>query len=185
MLDRWRSHLILALAALCLPVAAPGAEPAAGAWSVFFENDSLYEPSNEDRDYTMGLGLRYSASDAGPAVLRRALARLDGALLPRWAPAGRGIHSVEVGSTNFTPEDLANPDPIPGDHPYASLLYLGLRRMSVGADDFRRSDLDLGVLGLTAWPGGRSSRVRKRGRTPGAGCSSRRRSGPLGRRSKL
>jgi hypothetical protein len=93
--------------------------------------------------------LRYaSAGGAGPEWLRRLLVRIDRKILPRWAADAGGVTAIELGSTNFTPEDLADPDPIFTDRPYASLLYLTTQRQSMSERRFLRSDLDLGMLGL-------------------------------------
>jgi hypothetical protein len=140
---------MLVTAAVVLAAPARAEERGERGFTVFFENDSLYPPNNDDQNYTMGLSFRYASTQpVGPAFLRRALVAMDSVILPRYEPDEPVATSIELGSTNFTPEDLAASEPIPDDRPYASLIYLTSRRQSVKGKWLRRSDLDLGVLGL-------------------------------------
>ena len=179
---RLQSHLLnflrgFILALLVAGISAPPlvAQPVSGdakAFSGFalaVEQDRLFNPWNEDRNYTMGVGFGFAGElgyDKDPvftpwrltALLPLIREGLDRSLLGigciyKRMRAGTGMseYSWTFGTTAFTPDDLANPDPILDDRPYASLMFLSTRRVRVDARDEAwalSSDFTLGVLGL-------------------------------------
>ncbi|MGL5251289.1 MAG: lipid A deacylase LpxR family protein [Enterovibrio sp.] len=83
------------LAALLSPLAH------SGTLEISFDNDSL---SGKDREYSSGIFLRWSDSFAD-------------------SDAHKG-YSIAIGSQIWTPSDIAQPQPMPNERPYAGLLYL-------------------------------------------------------------
>jgi hypothetical protein len=151
--------------------ASPGAgqedlypEPGFRAFSILFDNDFFYNPSNDDRNYTMGLTFQGSGRwvrnlqlDAPLRWVDRVLSLDDG----HGPVLGRAtVHDFRFGHTGFTPNDLTVSDPIPGDRPYASMLYVTVRRstgptriFATGRTEEKyrtalKTELTVGVLGL-------------------------------------
>lgn len=142
--------MLLAWALVVVPLHAE--EPSR--WAVSIDNDAL-TGATDDRDYTGGV----SAALAGPAARRyaapghRALDWLDrhsgAARLHRSSRAAFQQDGVQLGLLIFTPDDIANPDLIRADRPYANLLFL--EHSHYGADSERRvmheSTFAVGVIG--------------------------------------
>jgi hypothetical protein len=170
---RWREWAIAALVSLAAARAAaqapsqdaapplsqqatarlPAEEDAARRWSVRFDDD-LFSFANRDRDYTGGVtfGLTGARAHDHPLSLAGVLERLD---LATRVGAWRGNaalegESLEIGLLLFTPQDLATPEPLHDDRPYANLLYAA--SSEVALDERRgaafQSSLSIGVLGL-------------------------------------
>ena len=138
-------------------------------FTLMVEQDLLYPLKDEDRNYTMGVGLGFSGElgyDVDPVftpwrmtvvlpLIREGLDRLVPGLywpcrcLERWV-GEFDEHSWIFGATAFTPHELASPDPIFDDRPYASLVFLSTRRVHVDRKEIwtLSSDFTLGVLGL-------------------------------------
>jgi len=123
-------------------------------WSVIVENDALTGDTS-DRDYTAG----FSVALAGTAARRivkpnyRALEWLDkGLRVDRLHHSDRVAHhedGVSMSLLMFTPDDIASPDPIPTERPYANLLSLTHVRFSLDSagDVLHESSFTLGLLG--------------------------------------
>jgi hypothetical protein len=153
-----------ALVWLAIAAAACGTSPALAAdlpaaetpsrWSVIVENDALTGDTS-DRDYTAG----FSVALVGTAARRivkpnyRALEWLDKGLR-----ADRLHHSEQVAHHEdgvsmsllmFTPGDIASPNPIPTERPYANLLELTHARFSLDSagEVLHESSFTLGLLG--------------------------------------
>lgn len=123
-------------------------------WAVSIDNDAL-TGATDDRDYTAGV----SAALAGPAARRyaalgyRALEWLDrqsgAARLHRSPHAAFHQDGVQLGVLMFTPDDIASSDLMPGDRPYANVLFL--EHSHYGLDSERRvmyeSTFAVGVIG--------------------------------------
>jgi hypothetical protein len=151
---------------LCLAIVATacGTSPALAAdtpasetpsrWSVIVENDALTGDTS-DRDYTAG----FSVALVGAAAQRivkpnyRALEWLDKGLRVDRLHLSERVAHHEDGATMsllmFTPDDIANPDPIPTERPYANLLSLTHARFSLDSagDVLHESSFTLGLLG--------------------------------------
>ncbi|AMN47102.1 hypothetical protein ACG33_08330 [Steroidobacter denitrificans] len=126
------------------------------------ENDLF---TGTDRNYTNGVALTVVSRDLQGALRPECLpqpigwyARFIGWVDPEfWRDSGAQSASqnvvVRFGQSMYTPEDKARSDLIPGDRPYAGLLYLGLawnRRVHPQAANYEMLDvreLTLGVIG--------------------------------------
>jgi hypothetical protein len=129
------------------------AEPSSAGWTLHVDND-LFALADRDRDYTAGVAFSLGGDSARKRapVLFRALDGFDDALaLGPFAPNGHVEgHALELGLLLFTPQDLAAPQPLLDDRPYASLFYVSGTRLR--HDEERgvayQTSLTLGVLGL-------------------------------------
>lgn len=156
-----RDAMTVALAAL-LAVTAPAAgqdfssEPGYAGGSVFFDQDLWSDwLSNEDRNYTMGLGFVVRgrwAERAPTAVVHFGIDRLL-----RLEPdpfQHRSFHSMMLAGSAFTPDNLLATEPVVGDRPYASLVAFQTRRVRV--DDSGRvawtTEFIIAALGLKVGP---------------------------------
>jgi hypothetical protein len=150
--------LWLAIASAAWATSALAADPSAqekpSRWSVIVENDALTGDTS-DRDYTAG----FSVALAGAAAQRivkpnyRALEWLDTGLridrLHFSERVSHHEHGVSMSLLMFTPDDIANPDPIPTERPYANLLSLTHARFSLESAGgvLHESSFTLGLLG--------------------------------------
>lgn len=131
-------------------------EPMLSGFGLFVENDVLFKLRNEDRNYTMGVALQFGGRFVDDYQLNAPQKFVDGLFhtedLHKKTAMGRIpiLNSMQVGVTAFTPDDLADPDPIYDDRPYASLLYFLTRRQSIDAEQRHAfsSELSVGILGL-------------------------------------
>ncbi|ROR35124.1 lipid A deacylase LpxR family protein [Inmirania thermothiophila] len=157
---RWTGVVLLGLAALAAH-ADPGdvgrPEPGAvraGGWSFHIDNDAFgLTPS--DRDYTGGFaftlyGDRVLDHPLSIHALLRGFDRLVG--VERLARAGRTRrHALEFGIAAFTPSDITRAEPVPDDHPYGCVIFVGattgrpLPAQGVSYD----TNLTLGLLGTS------------------------------------
>ncbi|EKF74772.1 hypothetical protein A11A3_07108 [Alcanivorax hongdengensis A-11-3] len=134
------------------PRATPDRERKTASWSLTFDNDLLV-PGSRDQDYTYGISVATSGSRARDywLSLDTPLGWLDRALGVEGI-GGSQIqgHSFEAGLFGFTPEDKSAGEPLYGDRPYASMVYLSSSRIQVSPDRqvAWNSTLTLGVLGL-------------------------------------
>ncbi len=113
------------------------------------DND-LFAGRDLDRDYTGGMAITLSGTDArdGLLSLDPLLARIDG-LFPGSQP-GTVRHARQIGLIAFTPSDIVTDEAQQADRPYASLLFASNGRVRVDADDRGAwsTSLTVGVLGL-------------------------------------
>ncbi|UTW46277.1 lipid A deacylase LpxR family protein [bacterium SCSIO 12696] len=127
-------------------------EPTWSKWAISFDNDILV-PGTNDRDYTYGFNLVLSGAGARSKWYSpyRALNWLDrGFGVSNRADSGLERVTLETGVFAFTPEDITTAEPIEGERPYSSLVYLSSVRQQIDADNEVAwdSSLTLGVLGL-------------------------------------
>ena len=122
--------------------------------SFYMENDLFVRGAvDEDRNYTGGFGFQFNGSFVHVAHLDAPLRGLD--LLTRASKRhdewkGRRYYTLLIFGTAFTPDDLRARHPIPGDRPYASLVGVSVRRMSVNPeslDEAWSSELAVAELG--------------------------------------
>ena len=109
--------ILLVLAGGLGTAAASPQEPAGSrALGLHVDNDQI---AGSDRSYTSGLKLSFvvplASTEGGPWNARPESGTNAGT---------RRALSLTIGQHIFTPEDLVRPDPIPGDRPYAGLLYV-------------------------------------------------------------
>ena len=110
---------------------------------------------NEDRNYTMGVGLQAN----GQFVTRLPNARLH-FLLDRilgLEPPLEALtfHGLTLVGSGYTPDSLLAEDPVVGDRPYGSHLLLATRRLQVRGsmeNEAVVTELYLGALGLGVAP---------------------------------
>jgi hypothetical protein len=106
-----------------------------------------------DQDYTGGGEITFSGARAGGRfpvdLLLGLIDRVVGLPTPDKA---RPAHALAIGLLVFAPPDLAQHEPVRGDRPYASLLFLSSGRRYVLTDRpvAYDSSLTLGMLGLSA-----------------------------------
>lgn len=130
----------------------PKQERPAASWSVALDNDILV-PGSRDQDYTYGLSFSYTGARAADAwfSLDRPLGWLDRLVgVDDRSPEGIDGHSIEFGMQAFTPEEVKIKDLLPGDRPYASLVYLSSHREQIdrARDLAWHTSFTLGALGL-------------------------------------
>lgn len=142
--------------ATAMPLAAAespfATEPVNTGWALYIDNDVM-APTRSDRDYTGGLSVTLSGTQARDALLsvdgwRGALDRFSAAA-SLYDDAAFSRHSMEFGLTVFTPQELSNRALQVGDRPYASLLYVANTAVNVvpDRDVAYLSTLTLGVIG--------------------------------------
>lgn len=123
--------------------AAPQADNPRTAWTVtaYWENDGgiLKRYHVEDKHYTNGLAVTV----AGTPELADDIAPL----IPLGGAMDRTALGFVAGQLMFTPEDISNPDLIPGDRPYAGYLYGGVYWQRAGDTTLDHVELNLGVIG--------------------------------------
>ncbi len=127
-------------------------EPENTGWGLYIDND-LFALRSKDQDYTGGLSLTLAGKRATNYAfsLDPILDSVDkftgfNTLKDR---SDRQLHSLEVGFTVFTPDDISNQAQQVGDRPYATLLYLSNTEESIDLtnDTAWISSFSLGVIG--------------------------------------
>lgn len=123
-------------------------------WAFYIDND-LLSGSESDRDYTGGLAVTLSGQRAQDFMIS-----IDGwrNVVDGWLGLNKlvnnrqhfKLHSFEYGLTLFTPGDVTIPDPIPDDHPYASLFFISNAEQTIlpAKNLAYQSTLTIGILGL-------------------------------------
>jgi hypothetical protein len=118
------------------------------------DNDILAE---QDRDYTGGFAVTLSGRRAQAYLVSLEGVRnwLDSVLRIDRLYDGQEhfqLHSVQYGTTLFTPGDITNPQPIFDDRPYGSLFFISNTELTVvpANDTAWLSTLTFGFLGLKA-----------------------------------
>ncbi len=139
------SRLAPGLICLCLLTATPALAVRQGI-GIYFDQDLLLPLVNEDRDYTMGVGVEFFQEDEGFYPFEYPLKLVARAL---------GIHEAEhrvrrsylLGSVNYTPDDLSATVPLVNDRPYASVLYLANKRVLADRRKAVGVEVQVGLLG--------------------------------------
>ncbi len=113
---------------------------------IYADQDMFVPLFNQDRDYTMGVAVEFFDQKSGVYWLEDGLGWLAHRL-----GVGRvnekSTRSFILGSIAYTPDDIGNPAPIHDDRPYASLLYLGNKRVRADEDAALGVELQVGLLG--------------------------------------
>lgn len=123
-------------------------------FSAFFENDVVpHIGRNEDRNYTYGIGLQASGTFIRKGHLDAPLKALDALSGMRRAHARspRRFYTLMAFATGFTPDTLNTSAPVRDDRPYASIVGVSVRRLTVNDRTWDRawsSELAIGVFGL-------------------------------------
>ena len=108
-----------------------------GTFSLYWENDGGWAKPNDnnDRHYTNGMAASFAFQ---PQWARQLADSLGG---------DNGAAGLIAGQLMFTPQDIEDPDPIPGDQPYAGYLFLGGYWQRQEGDILDHLQLDLGFVG--------------------------------------
>lgn len=138
------------------PVPAPSVLAGEGiGLGLHIDNDAL-SSREDDKDYTGGLSLVVTGPGAAdhPLSLDAALSFIDTTTGLESAADAPVLQGFEAGMTVFTPEDIETADPLTGDRPYASLVFISNTRNRPQPEAGRSvvTTLTLGVLG-TKLPG--------------------------------
>lgn len=115
---------------------------------LYLDQDLAVPVLNEDRDYTMGIAAEFFWQDknAGLYPLDGTIKRI-GQWLGLHEKNDQIVRSFMLGSITFTPDNLADPEPIFDDRPYASLIYLSNKRVRINSKNALGVELQLGLLG--------------------------------------
>lgn len=130
---------MLSLAFVALLAAPDPDEAYLGILTARFENDWFV---GSDNNYTSGVGLSWTTA-ALPVRAVEGLAWLPA--IGSWERAY--FHQFRFVAEMYTASDITNPDPPPGDHPYAGILALDLSVFSKGERDLQRWTVRLGMVG--------------------------------------
>lgn len=147
---RWRGGIALAAVLPLAPATALGQESDRWRFRQFqLENDYFPVPYTdyEDRFYTNGIRVSLgngafepgSETDALPFWLRPVRKHCAGCSI---------FPNFSIGHQIYTPEDVGNPGPQPGDRPWAAWLYAGFGA-AIDTSDVTRHDIEvqIGVTG--------------------------------------
>jgi hypothetical protein len=105
-----------------------------------FDNDIF---NGSDRHFTNGMRATWlSGEGEAPELIRDAAATV-----PWFSGAERMRISFSIGQNIFTPEDIAAPDPLDSDRPYAGWLFAGVGLVSEHGPRLDRLELDIGIIG--------------------------------------
>ncbi len=156
-------------AAWCDDEIDPYCEPYFAGRSLFLENDVIFAELlglNQDRSYTMGFVYQSAGrwvnemkALAWPLDLLNWLTRfrrVHGLARPRGVITVPGerrtpvqLHVFQLGSSAFTPDSLQLAEAILDDRPFASILFMGVRRQTLVRKKVAvSSEYKIGVLGL-------------------------------------
>ncbi|MEM0914897.1 MAG: lipid A deacylase LpxR family protein [Planctomycetota bacterium] len=115
---------------------------------VLIENDSSFNLDREDRHYTSGTALVVGLPSAGLADWLTERTPLV---------ADRAAFGFVAAYQLYTPDNIFNDEPTPGQHPYAGLFYVGgfVQRDRqhpeyAALTEFDHLELDLGLIGPSA-----------------------------------
>ena len=138
--------------------------------NIFFDNDYLTEQVfkglNEDRNYTMGLGIAYSSTRLNQSFLvwpNKWLGSLMGARDSLWLIENPNTNmskvspylvrfpaTAMVAATVFTPDNLALKVINSNDRPYSSFVFFSTRThwLDIKKDRYHQTSIEIGALGL-------------------------------------
>ncbi|MDT8405419.1 lipid A deacylase LpxR family protein [Sulfuriflexus sp.] len=115
---------------------------------LYFDQDLLTAGFNQDRDYTTGVAAEFFWQEDGLYLLDRPVKWL-GHRFGLLAEDAYFERSFILGSVNFTPDDLSASRPQFDDRPYASLIYLGNKRVYTDDISALALEMRIGVLGTS------------------------------------
>jgi len=129
----------------------PGKYVSAG---VFYDNDHSLEALglvNEDRNYTMGLGVQYSSSGLTHWIIYEPHKGLFKIINPKRYKQKKviGFYNFMFANSSFTPDSLIATYPIANDRPYASLVYFQTNGSFLDIDKRKMTTIgiSIGMLG--------------------------------------
>ena len=114
---------------------------------IYFDQDLFVPFTNEDRDYTMGVAFEFFwAKDKGIYPFDN-IVRQTAELLGMKDSDKNIVYSFMLGTLAYTPDDLANPQPIYNDRPYSSLIYLSNKRVRADDKNAIAAEVLIGLIG--------------------------------------
>lgn len=133
------------------------AEPKNTGWSLYIDND-VFTLRPRDQDYTGGISFTLAGQRAASLFFSAdpvlgAINNVFGMAPENHANGIHYIHSLQAGVAAFTPGDISVAEIIPGDRPYAGLVYIANSRLSINEknpDMVEQTTLTIGMLG-TSW----------------------------------
>ena len=114
---------------------------------IYIDQDMLVPFSNEDRDYTMGLAVEFFWAKADGFYPLDGAVKKAGEWLGIKEPDNNLAYSFMIGVLAYTPDDLANSQPIYDDRPYSSLIYLSNKRVHTDGKNALAAEVLLGIIG--------------------------------------
>ena len=124
------------------------------AYGIFYDQDYTLEmiglkSLNEDRNYTMGLGLYYSDPSLAKSFLLKPHSWLNRIFGKPYLNESAAIPAIMIANGSFTPDSLPASYIIRNDRPYGSLTYLQTITSYVDNDELKSytSMLSIGVIG--------------------------------------
>lgn len=148
--------LVVAAAPAAAQAPAPVVEAPWTGLTLLHDNDGLPNAGNTFRDdnYSAGIAIRLSGAFVHDAGLDWPLDGLDRVLGARrlHARGGHHSHAVTIVGAAYTPNDLLSTAPVRDDRPFASLVGVSVRRVSIARDERATwsTELMVGALGLDA-----------------------------------
>jgi hypothetical protein len=122
------------------------AEAAQQGVALYFDQDLFIPVVNQDRDYTMGVGVEFFTLEEGIYPLEGLLKQVGG-----WLDIDRGQERLQrsylFGSVNYTPDNLSATAVQPNDRPYASVLFLANKWVLAGPRTAIGVEAQAGLLG--------------------------------------
>lgn len=114
---------------------------------IYIDQDFFIPFTNENRDYTMGLAFEFFwEKDKGLYPFDN-LVRQTAELLGMKENANNIVYSFMLGTLAYTPDDLADTQPIYNDRPYSSLIYLSNKRVRADDKNAIAAEVLLGIIG--------------------------------------
>jgi hypothetical protein len=122
-------------------------EPFVGSASFMFDNDFM---TGNDNKYTGGLGVVWTSAATetyGQRNLHRKIANAFSFLPAVGGERNNTYVQFRLGMEMYTPTDIKSPEPPPGDHPYAGVIYLDSSLLSKNPAASHQFTLRLGLVG--------------------------------------
>jgi hypothetical protein len=122
-------------------------QPFIGDVSFYFDNDFI---TGSDNKYTAGLGFVWTSAATetySERNLHRKIANAFSFLPTVNAEGYRSYLQFRLGTEMYTPTDIQAPEPPPGDHPYAGVIYLDSSLLSMSRLGGHQFTLRLGLVG--------------------------------------
>lgn len=129
------------------PTNAPPPRPRKGILTLTWENDVLLQ---KDSNYTNGIGVTWTTADVATLANGNFFKKVARAFrfLPAFGVNDRGKYvTARFGQEMYTPEDISDPDPPPGEQPYAGVLFFDGGMHSMGPRSLHDWILRVGVVG--------------------------------------
>lgn len=149
MLIKRSSTLFSIVAILILPFSIPAAVLTDRGIGIYIDQDLFVPLYNEDRDYTMGIGLEFFWGKKQGLYFLDNLVRSAGHWIgiDKNDKNNRIVYSFLLGTLAYTPDDLAESSPIFNDRPYSSLIYISNKRVRASKRRALAAEVSIGLLG--------------------------------------